>query len=66
MELCQFIIYIMKKGRFEVIKESKFDQLSKKQMQESKGGWICISCKKRTRKVPIVIGVDPSGGTVKG
>lgn len=56
----------MKKGRFEVIKESKFDQLSKKQMQESRGGWICLSCKKRERKIPIVIGVDESGETMKG
>jgi hypothetical protein len=42
--------FIMKKGRFEVIKESKFDQLSKKQMSESRGGGICIACVKRKRK----------------
>ncbi len=46
----------MKKNRFNVINESKFERLSNKDMQNSKGGWICVSCKKRQRKVPIVIG----------
>jgi len=50
--------FIMKKGRFEVINESKFEKLSKRELQNSKGG-ICWSCMRRTRRVPI-------GGTIKG
>lgn len=48
----------MKKERFSVINESKFERLSKKELQESKGG-ICWSCMRRTRKVQI-------GGTITG
>ena len=47
---------VMKKDRFSVISESKFERLSKKELQESKGG-ICWSCMRRTRKVRI-------GGTI--
>lgn len=62
MELCQFIISSMKKERFEVIKESKFEKLSKKELQNSKGG-ICWSCMRRTRRVPIG-GKITGGGTI--
>ena len=52
----------MKKERFEVIKESKFEKLSKKELQNSKGG-ICWSCMRRTRRVPIG-GKITGGGTI--
>lgn len=42
----------MEKGRFEVINESKFERLSKKELQGVKGGF-CISCMKRSRKIRI-------------
>lgn len=49
MELCQFIILVMKKGRFEVINESKFERLSNKDLLQVKGG-LYIRCRKRARK----------------
>jgi len=52
MELSQLLIIVMKKDRFSVISESKFERLSKKELQESKGG-ICWSCMRRARKVQI-------------
>ena len=55
-------LMVMKKDRFSVISESKFERLSKKELQESKGG-ICVSCKKRTRNVPIVFFPSDSGHT---
>lgn len=44
----------MKKDRFKVIQESKFEKLSKNDLQKVKGG-LCISCKRRSRKVEINI-----------
>ncbi len=52
----------MKKDRFSVINESKFERLSTKELQESKGG-LCISCKRRTRNVTIVFFPSKSGHT---
>lgn len=44
--------------RFDVINASKFERLSNADMSSVKGGdvYICISCMKRSRKVPIGLG----------
>ncbi|MCT4603644.1 MAG: hypothetical protein N4A59_12200 [Marinifilum sp.] len=42
----------MQQNRFKVINESKFERLSKKELQASKGG-LCFSCKRRDRKVEL-------------
>lgn len=59
MELSQLLIIVMKKDRFSVISESKFERLSKKELQESKGGicWLCMR-HSGSRKTHI-------GGTIK-
>ena len=61
---CNFII--MK--RINVINESKFERMTPQQLQSIQGGMtgtgICISCKKRDRKIRIVVGTDESGETV--
>jgi len=41
----------MKKERFSVINDSKFESLSDQDLMETKGG-LCISCMKRSRKIP--------------
>jgi hypothetical protein len=44
----------MQQNRFKVINESKFEKLSKSDLQKAKGG-ICLSCMRRTRKVKVHI-----------
>ncbi len=54
--------------RINVINESKFERITPQQLQLILGGMtgtgICISCKKRDRKIRIVVGTDESGETV--
>ena len=47
------------KNRFEIVKNSKFETLTHGELESVKGG-LCISCKKRKRKVPINLSVLPS------
>ncbi|WP_171597556.1 hypothetical protein [Marinifilum caeruleilacunae] len=54
----------MAKNRFKVINDSKFERLSTKELQESKGG-ICLSCKRRTKKTQIEVRIWGSG-TISG
>lgn len=44
--------------RFNVIQESKFESMSEMDMSSTLGGQLCVSCKKRTRKVEIGLGDD--------
>ncbi|MBR5955463.1 MAG: hypothetical protein IK022_02825 [Bacteroidales bacterium] len=44
--------------RFNVIQESKFESMSEMDMSSTLGGQLCVSCKKRTRRVEIGIGDD--------
>lgn len=46
----------MEKSRFEVAKTSKFESLTNKDLQSVKGGGICFSCMKQTKKWAITIG----------
>ena len=39
--------------RFEEIKSSKFEKMNYSEMNSVKGGGVCVSCKKRSRKVEI-------------
>ncbi|TRX65894.1 hypothetical protein [Carboxylicivirga sp. M1479] len=39
-------------NRINVLNESKFDRLTNDELRSTKGG-LCISCKKRDRKVEI-------------
>ncbi|MCG8484724.1 MAG: hypothetical protein MJA31_15530 [Clostridia bacterium] len=50
--------------RIRVLNESKFERLTKAEMTNVKGGWGCLSCKKRSRKIPISVRIEPSGHTV--
>ncbi len=45
------------KSRFETLKESKFNTMSHQELEEIKGGGICISCVKRARTIAVHIGV---------
>lgn len=54
----------MKKERFEVIQKSKFERLSKKELQGAKGG-LCISCMKRSRKIKLGSSVTQQKVTTK-
>ncbi len=40
-------------NRIKVLKESKFNRLSQHELIAIKGGGLCISCKKRDRKVEV-------------
>lgn len=42
--------------RFDIVKESKFEKMSEMEMSSTRGGQLCVSCKKRARKVEIGIG----------
>ncbi len=43
-------------NRISIIQDSKFNRISKKDMDATKGG-ICISCRKRERKVDLGLSV---------
>lgn len=57
-------------NRISVLKESKFKRMTPQQLQAIQGGMtgtgICLSCKKRARKIRIAIGTEPSGETISG
>lgn len=42
--------------RFEEIRSSKFEKMNQAEMGSVKGGELCVSCKKRTRKVEVGVG----------
>lgn len=44
-------------NRFNIINESKFETLDQSEMELIQGG-LCISCKKKERKVEIGIEID--------
>ena len=44
------------KNRFEIVKNSKFETLTNRELESVKGGW-CISCMKRSKGT--VIGRPP-------
>ena len=46
-------------NRINVLKESKFNRMTEAEMAKVNGG-LCISCKKRDRKIEI--GIEGSGG----
>ena len=46
------------KNRFEIVKNSKFETLTHRELESVKGGGLCISCKKRHRTVEINIEKD--------
>ncbi|MDD7456422.1 MAG: hypothetical protein PUK70_09305 [Bacteroidales bacterium] len=44
--------------RFNILKDSKFEKMSEQEMSSTRGGQLCVSCKKRARKVEVGIGDD--------
>lgn len=56
--------------RISVLNESKFERMTPQQLQAIHGGMtgtgVCLSCKKRARKIRIAVGTDKSGHTVSG
>ncbi|WP_291860457.1 hypothetical protein [Marinilabilia sp.] len=57
-------------NRISVLNESKFERMTPQQLQVIQGGMtgkgICLSCKKRARKIRIAVGTEPSGETISG
>jgi hypothetical protein len=53
-------------NRFTELKSSKFERLSQAELSSVKGGCICISCLKRTRKIRVGFFVKAENGTISG
>lgn len=49
-------------NRFKIIEESKFEKLDHSEMGSIQGG-LCISCKKRARKIELGLGASVTNGT---